>query len=101
MRQKVCVTDKISQEIDILALYTGSTMGYGLWVNAVLIIQVTIPSNSSYTMKNGTANALKIGEADSNASIKSMQVVKDIGTISNTADYNTVVIPAFNMGNGF
>ena len=50
-------------------------------------------------MKTGTANALKIGEADSNASIKSMQVVKDIGTISNTADYNTVVIPAFNQGN--
>lgn len=28
---KVCVTDKIGQEIDILALYTGSTMG--LWVD--------------------------------------------------------------------
>ena len=42
---------------------------------------------------------LKIGGVDSTASIKSMQVVKDIGTISNTADYNTVVIPAFNQGN--
>ena len=97
---KVCVTDKIGQEIDILALYTGSTMG--LWVNGERCndysSHYTSP-NSSYTMKNGTANALKIGEADSNASIKSMQVVKDIGTISNTADYNTVVIPAFNQGN--
>ena len=97
---KLCVTDKIGQEIDILALYTGSTMG--LWVNGERCndysSHYTSP-NSSYTMKNGTANALKIGEADSNASIKSMQVVKDIGTISNTADYNTVVIPAFNQGN--
>lgn len=97
---KVCVTDKIGQEIDILALYTGSTMG--LWVNGERCndysSHYTSP-NSSYTMKNGTVNALKIGEADSNASIKSMQVVKDIGTISNTADYNTVVIPAFNQGN--
>lgn len=97
---KVCVTDKIGQEIDILALYTGSTMG--LWVNGERCndysSHYTSP-NSSYTMKTETANALKIGEADSNASIKSMQVVKDIGTISNTADYNTVVIPAFNQGN--
>ena len=97
---KVCVTDKIGQEIDILALYTGSTMG--LWVNGERCndysSHYTSP-NSSYTMKTGTANALKIGEADSNASIKSMQVVKDIGTISNTADYNAVVIPAFNQGN--
>ena len=97
---KVCVTDKIGQEIDILALYTGSTMG--LWVNGERCndysSHYTSP-NSSYTMKNGTANALKIGEADSNASIKSMQVVNNIGTISNTANYNTVVIPAFNQGN--
>ena len=97
---KVCVTDKIGQEIDILALYTGSTMG--LWVDGERCTDYSshyTSPNSSYTMKNGTANALKIGEADSNASIKSMQVVKDIGTISNTADYNTVVIPAFNQGN--
>lgn len=97
---KVCVTDKISQEIDILALYTGSTMG--LWVDGERCTDYSSHNtnpNSSYTMKNGTATALKIGEADSNASIKSMQVVKDIGTISNTADYNTVVIPAFNQGN--
>lgn len=97
---KVCVTDKIGQEIDILALYTGSTMG--LWVDGERCTHYSSHNtnpNSSYTMKNGTANALKIGEADSNASIKSMQVVKDIGTISNTADYNTVVIPAFNQGN--
>ena len=44
-------------------------------------------------------SALKIGEVDSTASIKSMQVVNNIGTISNTANYNTVVIPAFNQGN--
>ena len=42
---------------------------------------------------------LKIGGVDSTASIKSMQVVNNIGTISNTANYNTVVIPAFNQGN--
>ena len=97
---KVCVTDKIGQEIDILALYTGSTMG--LWVDGERCTDYSSHNSkpdASYTMKNGTANALKIGEADSNASIKSMQVVKDIGTISNTADYNTVVIPAFNQGN--
>lgn len=97
---KVCVTDKIGQEIDILALYTGSTMG--LWVDGERCTDYSSHNSKpdvSYTMKNGTANALKIGEADSNASIKSMQVVKDIGTISNTADYNTVVIPAFNQGN--
>lgn len=96
---KVCVTDKIGQEIDILALYTGSTMG--LWVDGERCTDYSSHStnpNSSYTMKNGTANALKIGEADSKASIKSMQVVKDIGTITNTANYNTEVIPAFNQG---
>lgn len=97
---KVCVTDKIGQEIDILALYTGSTMG--LWVNGERCndysSHYTSP-NSSYTMKNGTVNALKIGEVGLPASIKSMQVVKDIGTITNTANYNTEVIPAFNRGN--
>ena len=55
---KVCVTDKIGQEIDILALYTGSTMG--LWVNGERCndysSHYTSP-NSSYTMKTGTANA--------------------------------------------
>ena len=84
---KVCVTDKIGQEIDILALYTGSTMG--LWVDGERCTDYSSHNtnpNSSYTMKNGTANALKIGEADSKASIKSMQVVKDIGTITNTAN---------------
>lgn len=99
---KVCVTGKIGQEIDILALYTGTTMG--LWVDGGRCDDYSNQGhntnpNSSYTMKTGTVNTLKIGEADSNASIKSMQVVKDIGTISNTADYNTVVIPAFNQGN--
>lgn len=97
---KVCVTDKIGQEIDILALYTGSTMG--LWVNGERCndysSHYTSP-NSSYTMKNGIVNALKIGEVGLPASIKSMQVVKDIGTITNTANYNTEVIPAFNRGN--
>lgn len=97
---KVCVTDKIGQEIDILALYTGSTMG--LWVDGERCTDYSSHNRKpdvSYTMKNGTANALKIGEADSNASIKSVQVVNNIGTITNTANYNTLVIPAFNQGN--
>lgn len=97
---KVCVTDKIGQEIDILALYTGSTMG--LWVDGERCTDYSSHNSKpdvSYTMKNGTANALKIGEADSNASIKSVQVVNNIGTITNTANYNTLVIPAFNQGN--
>lgn len=97
---KVCVTDKIGQEIDILALYTGSTMG--LWVNGERCNDYSshyASPNSSYTMKNGIVNALKIGEVGLPASIKSMQVVKDIGTITNTANYNTEVIPAFNRGN--
>lgn len=73
----------------------------GLWVDGERCTDYSSHNtnpNSSYTMKNGTANALKIGEADSKASIKSMQVVKDIGTITNTANYNTEVIPAFNQG---
>lgn len=97
---KVCVTDKIGQEIDILALYTGSTMG--LWVDGERCTDYSSHNSKpdvSYTMKNGTANALKIGEADSNASIKSVQVVNNIGTITNTANYNTLVILAFNRGN--
>lgn len=97
---KVCVTDKIGQEIDILALYTGSTMG--LWVDGERCTDYSSHNSKpdvSYTMKNGTANALKIGEADSNASIKSVQVVNNIRTITNTANYNTLVIPAFNQGN--
>lgn len=97
---KVCVTNKIGQEIDILALYTGSTMG--LWVNGERCNDYSshyASPNSSYTMKNGIVNALKIGEVGLPASIKSMQVVKDIGTITNTANYNTEVIPAFNRGN--
>ena len=99
---KVCVTGKIDQEIDILALYTGTTMG--LWVDGGRCDDYSNQGhntnpNSSYTMKTGTVNALKIGEVGLPASIKSMQVVKDIGTITNTANYNTEVIPAFNRGN--
>lgn len=99
---KVCVTGKIGQEIDILALYTGTTMG--LWVDGGRCDDYSNQGhntnpNSSYTMKTGTVNALKIGEVRLPASIKSMQVVKDIGTITNTANYNTEVIPAFNRGN--
>lgn len=99
---KVCVTGKIGQEIDILALYTGTTMG--LWVDGGRCDDYSNQGhntnpNSSYTMKTGTVNALKIGEVGLPASIKSMQVVKDIGTITNTANYNTEVIPAFNRGN--
>lgn len=98
---KVCVTGKIGQEIDILALYTGTTMG--LWVDGGRCDDYSNQGhntnpNSSYTMKTGTVNALKIGEVGLPASIKSMQVVKDIGTITNTANYNTEVIPAFNRG---
>lgn len=99
---KVCVTGKIGQEIDILALYTGTTMG--LWVDGGRCDDYSNQGhntnpNSSYTMKTGIVNALKIGEVGLPASIKSMQVVKDIGTITNTANYNTEVIPAFNRGN--
>lgn len=99
---KVCVTGKIGQEIDILALYTGTTMG--LWVDGGRCDDYSNQGhntnpNSSYTMKTGTVNALKIGEVGLPASIKSMQVVKDVGTITNTANYNTEVIPAFNRGN--
>ena len=99
---KVCVTGKIGQEIDILALYTGTTMG--LWVDGGRCDDYSNQGhntnpNSSYTMKTGTVNALKIGEVGLPASIKSMQVVEDIGTITNTANYNTEVIPAFNRGN--
>lgn len=99
---KVCVTGKIGQEIDILALYTGTTMG--LWVDGGRCDDYSNQGhntnpNSSYTMKTGTVNALKIGEVGLPTSIKSMQVVKDIGTITNTANYNTEVIPAFNRGN--
>lgn len=99
---KVCVTGKIGQEIDILALYTGTTMG--LWVDGGRCDDYSNQGhntnpNSSYTMKTGTVNALKIGEVGLPASIKSMQMVKDIGTITNTANYNTEVIPAFNRGN--
>lgn len=99
---KVCVTGKIGQEIDILALYTGTTMG--LWVDGGRCDDYSNQGhntnpNSSYTMKTGTVNALKIGGVGLPASIKSMQVVKDIGTITNTANYNTEVIPAFNRGN--
>lgn len=57
---KVCVTDKIGQEIDILALYTGSTMG--LWVDGERCTDYSSHNSKpdvSYTMKNGTANALK------------------------------------------
>ena len=95
---KVCVTDKIGQEIDILALYTGSTMG--LWVDGERCTDYSnhnSNADSTYTMRGGAANALKIGEADSTASIKSIQVVNNIGTVSNTARYDTVVIPAFNQ----
>ena len=95
---KVPVTGKIGQEIDILALYTGS--GIGLWVDGRRdgVYEESIPNFES-SMITGTANALKIGMADSQASIKSVQVVKDIGTISNNAEYDTLVMPAFGQGN--
>ncbi|WP_455774031.1 glycosyl hydrolase family 95 catalytic domain-containing protein, partial [[Ruminococcus] lactaris] len=57
---KVCVTGKIGQEIDILALYTGTTMG--LWVDGGRCDDYSNQGhntnpNSSYTMKTGTVNA--------------------------------------------
>ena len=97
---KVCVTDKIGQEIDILALYTGSTMG--LWVDGERCTDYSnhnSNADSTYTMRGGAANALKIGESGSPASIESIQIVNNIGTVDSDANYNSTVIPAFNKAN--
>ena len=69
---KVNVTGKIGKEIEILALYTGASMG--LWVDGerANYQKGTIDDNTDYTMKPGTGNALKIGDGDSPASIKSV-----------------------------
>lgn len=104
---KVNVASKVGQEIDILALYTGKTMG--LWVDGERFndyerYNVPVNDNDSnnslyYTMTSGTNNALQIGATNSPASIKSVQVVKDIGRgLSINANYNNLVIPAFNRG---
>ncbi len=95
---KVNVTGKIGKEIEILALYTGASMG--LWVDGerANYQKGTIDDNTDYTMKPGTGNALKIGDGDSPASIKSVQVVNEFGTLSTNAGYNNQVEPAFNQG---
>lgn len=94
---KVCVTNKIGKEIDILALYTGSLMK--LWVDDEQCGDYsndrhnTFPSpTGGYTMIDGTNNALKIGAANSPASIKSVQVVYNSGTtLNNNSNYNEVI----------
>lgn len=95
---KVNVTGKIGKEIEILALYTGASMG--LWVDGerANYQKGTIDDNTDYTMKPGTGNALKIGDGDSPASIKSVQVVNEFGTLNTNAGYNNQVEPAFNQG---
>lgn len=95
---KVNVTGKIGKEIEILALYTGASMG--LWVDGeqANYQKVNIDDNTDYTMKPGTGNALKIGDGDSPASIKSVQVVNEFGTLSTNAGYNNQVESAFNQG---
>ena len=50
-------------------------------------------------MRGGAANALKIGESGSPASIESIQIVNNIGTVDSDANYNSTVIPAFNKAN--
>lgn len=95
---KVNVTGKIGKEIEILALYTGASME--LWVDGeqANYQKVNIDDNTDYTMKPGTGNALKIGDGDSPASIKSVQVVNEFGTLSTNAGYNNQVESAFNQG---
>ena len=99
---KVSVTEaQIGREIEILALYTGSSMG--LWVdggrgNNNDYYKDTV-DGASYGINNGRKQGLKIGDTSLQASIKSVQVVKDIGTgLSTDAQYNAQVIPAFNQG---
>ena len=94
---KVCVTDKIGQEVDILALYTGSSMK--LWVDGEQCGDYSNPKHntnpnpdSGYTMTNETTNALKIGDTSSPAAIKSVQVVYNSGiTLNNNSNYNDVI----------
>ncbi len=52
-------------------------------------------ADTSFTMKSGTANRLQIGESGSTASIKSIQIVNNIGTVDRNSTYNATVIPAF------
>lgn len=72
----------------------------GLWVDGerANYQKVNIDDNTDYTMKPGTGNALKIGDGDSPASIKSVQVVNEFGTLSTNAGYNNQVESAFNQG---
>ncbi len=89
-------SSKIGQEIEILALYTGAKMG--VWVDGERNAYEKVNADSgSFTMKSGSAKALKIGESGSPASIESIQIVNNIGTVDSDANYNSTVIPAFNQ----
>ncbi len=93
-----CTIDSsmIGQEIDVLALYTGAKMG--VWVDGERNAYEKVNADSgSFTMKSGSAKALKIGESGSPASIESIQIVNNIGTVDSDANYNSTVIPAFNQ----
>ena len=97
-----CTIDssKIGQEIDVLALYTGAKMG--VWVDSERNKYEKVDADSgSFTMKSGSAKALKIGESGSPASIESIQIVNNIGRLDDDSDanYNDTVIPAFNKAN--
>ena len=91
-------SSKIGQEIDVLALYTGAKMG--VWVDGERNAYEKVNADSgSFTMKSGSAKALKIGESGSPASIESIQIVNNVGTVDSDAKYNSEVIPAFNKAN--
>ena len=86
-------SSKIGQEIEILALYDGT--GLGVWVDGGRENYEKVNADTSFTMKSGTANRLQIGESGSTASIKSIQIVNNIGTVDRNSTYNATVIPAF------
>ena len=86
-------SSKIGLEIDILALYDGT--GLGVWVDGGRENYEKVNADTSFTMKSGTANRLQIGESGSTASIKSIQIVNNIGTVDRNSTYNATVIPAF------
>ena len=84
---KVCVDNKVGQEVEIVALYTGSKMG--LWVDGARCSDYTGTWHSGQYQGPasicGSAQKLQIGQSDSEADIRYVKII--YGISSALSDY--------------
>ena len=84
---KVCVDNKVGQEVEIVALYTGSSMG--LWVDGARCSDYTEAYHSNQYRGPasicGSAQKLQIGQSNSEADIRCVKII--YGISSALSDY--------------